>query len=221
MFRYHLSSLNSLLLLLLHSENLFGAVMRGLAISGKMAEAQELLFSLESGESPSEVKPWVSCYTAILLGHVKERSWDSAIEVFELMQEQNMPVTPETVQGLVLAHKSKGSVSAVVSFLNTILDTNATIDERTFKLLVRLLLPEISSTTESSTEDIRRQLRLLGEKNPSLRVAALKLIRSVRRAEVEQNRSYSGVQDTESRIDSAWHEVLVDIVDFVAESNDS
>jgi hypothetical protein len=136
------------------------------------------------------------------------------------MQEKGIAVTPQTIQGLVLAYSRKGGRSYVVSLMEKLQDAGACIDENTFKLLVRVLLPEIDGTTE----DIRKRVRGIGESNPPLRGAALNLIRSVRTAEIEQNRPFSSKNRLEAGMNprqrEAWHSVLVHLLEFVRQSND-
>jgi pentatricopeptide repeat protein len=193
---------------------LFGAVLHSLATSGRHDDAHELFRSLNYGETDLAVTPGVSCYNSILLAHVRTREWDDAIQVRETMKAQGIAINPQTIQGLVLAHNHKGGRSDVVSFLETLLGAKASIDESTFRLLVRVLLPQV----DGNTEDMRKRVREIGETNPELRDASLNLIRSVRVAEIEQNRpspKNRPSSEINARIEEAWNSVLPHFLEFV------
>jgi pentatricopeptide repeat protein len=169
---------------------------------------------MESGEMDLAVTPGVSCYNSILLAHVRTRGWDDAIQVRETMKAQGIAINSQTIQGLVLAHNHKGGRPDVVSFLETLLGSKASIDESTFRLLVRVLLPQV----DGNTEDMRKRVREIGETKPELRDASLNLIRSVRVAEIEQNRpspKNRPSSEINPRIEEAWNSVLPHFLEFV------
>jgi pentatricopeptide repeat protein len=199
---------------------LFGAVLHSFAVSGRPEEAHELFRSMDSDEDGFEVKPGISCFNAILLTHVKAHSWDEVISVCETMQEKEITANPQTIQGLALAYYRKEGRVGAMSFLEKLSVSKATVDETTFKLAVRLLLPEIDAST--SIDDIRKQIRELGESDPQLRDAAISLIRSVRVAHIEQNRpggEKHPVERAQSRQDEAWKSVLRHLLKFLRSSD--
>lgn len=174
---------------------------------------------MESGENFNGVRPGVSCYNAIILNHVRLREWDKVIAVHEAMKEKNIAVTPQTIQGLVLAYSRKGGKAYVTSLLETLRDDGACIDENTFKLLTRVLLPEIEGTLEK----VRKRVRDIGESNPQLRGAALDLMRSLRTAEIEEHRRNTKNMleaDFNVRKKEAWRSVLVYFLEFVRQSSE-
>ena len=190
---------------------MFGAVLQSYAVAGMMEEAQDLFQAMDSGELRVNVEPGLACYNSMLLGHVRTKAWDEAIALYETMMTKKIPSTPQTIHGLVLAYFNKGGQSALLTFLKTHRGQKTSIDENGFKLLIRLLLPNVHG---KNLEDIRRNLRQLGEQTPELSKHALEVMRSVRRAEVEQKRAQSknGQQQ-----DGMWHDVLAKLLDLVNE----
>ena len=133
------------------------------------------------------------------------------------MIEEDISPSPQTVQGLVLATYKTGGKSGVLSLLENLLTGDASIDERTFLLVARVLLPFASAGT---TDDLRKLLRDVGDSNESLKQFALDLTRSLRTAQVEQHRQVTKHQLNVKEID-AWRSALSHLLNLVRESSSS
>lgn len=161
------------------------------------------------------LNPGVSCYNAILLSHIRSQSWDDAILLHQAMIEKDISSSPQTIQGLVLATYKTGGRVGVLSLLENLLAGDSSIDERTFLLVARVLLPFTSTAT---TDDLRKLLRELGDSNESLKRFSLELTRSLRTAQVEQHRQVSKHQMNVKEND-AWRSALSHLLNLVRESS--
>ena len=192
---------------------MFGAVLNGLGIDGRRDEAVELFTAFEANDSTGENIPGVTCHDALVMAHVRAKAWDDAIAVHESMKRKHISESRQTIHGLVLAHNHRGGKSSVMSLLETLQSENASIDETTFKMLIRIMVPELHGTTD----EIRSKVRKVGELDPNLRDASLNLIRSVRRAEIEQSRPmlHDQPRDSDEHAMEAWRAVLPHFLEFV------
>lgn len=166
------------------NEELYGAVLHSLVVDDKKGEAMKMFESMRRDETGLTINPGISCYNAILLGYVRSQSWEDALLLHKAMIEEGISPNPQTTQGLALATFKTNGKTGVLSLLETLLAEDVTIDETTFLLVARMLLPNASG----STDDLRKMLRELGESNETLKTYALELTRSLRTAQVEQNR---------------------------------
>jgi pentatricopeptide repeat protein len=171
---------------------------------------------MERKENGIDVSPGPSSFGAMMLSAIRSHSWDKAITVYEEMKEKGIVVSPHVLQGLIMAHSRKSGRSGTMSVVESILQTDKTqITESTFRLISKVLFKEV----QSNLDDFRRDLRGLGEKDHDLRDVTLNLIRSIRVAEIESNRSPTP-QNTTKEIqqvqDKAWLSATKDLLELVS-----
>ena len=201
------------------SDELFGAVLHSLFIDDKTDEAFAIFRRMECSEEESFPIPLAASYNAVLASHIREQKWESAISIEDQMKASGVTFNSRTVHGLMLAYLGRGGTKSVAPFLRDLLSTEPPIDQRTFLLAVRVVLPKVGT---SSIDEFRATIRKMGEEDPSLRNASLKLIRSARVAEMEerklgrQNPPNVGVR-ARSEADGFWRTALTELLDFADE----
>ncbi|CAJ1914048.1 unnamed protein product [Cylindrotheca closterium] len=172
------------------SEEIVGAVLYSLVVNDRIEEANELFENMEQLVGKRQLTPGTASYDAMILSHIRSKSWDGALELFETMKEKNLPPSSQTIQSIVLASYQKDGRGNVLSTLDELLQehgTSTSFDERTFLLASRLLLPKAPKTVDG----LRTMLREISDTDPSLREEALNLTRSLRTAQVEEYRKAS------------------------------
>lgn len=167
--------------------DLFGAVLHSLAVNGRYDEAKELFQSMENLQE-GFVGPVASCYNAMLVLYIQGRKWNEAIAVYDKMQARQVPPNPQTIQGLLLAHRQRSGKDGAVKFVQSVVEKQVPIDEATFKLASKMLVPEL---TNENMDEFRKGIRAIGEEKPILREASLNVIRTARIAEVEDQKKAS------------------------------
>jgi pentatricopeptide repeat protein len=187
--------------------------MQSLAANGRSGEARELFDSMDSGLDGDAVKPGLSCYNALLLSHVRSGEWNDALAVHETMKQSEVTPGPSTIQGLLLASHRLGGQIQVQALLNDLLASKVKMDRATFQLAMKMLVPGISRTTR----DVRQAIRSIGEEIPELRTVSLDLIKSMRIAEVEQQRKttagLSG-EDVQQRREESWRLAMGSLIHY-------
>jgi pentatricopeptide repeat protein len=187
--------------------------MQSLAANGRSCEARELFDSMDSGLDENAVKPGLSCYNALLLSHVRAGEWTDALAVHETMRQSEVTPGPSTIQGLLLASHRIGGKIQVQAFLKDLLASKAKMDRATFQLAMKMLVSGINRTTR----DVRQAIRSIGEVTPELRTVSLDLIKSMRIAEVEQQRkTTAGLSDADvqQRRDESWRLAMGSLIDY-------
>jgi pentatricopeptide repeat protein len=198
-------------------DDCFGAVLHSLVVDGKADEARILFRSMEDHET-NLPNPDVSSYNAILVSHIQAREWDQAISLFDAMKEKGVAMNSQTFQGLLLAHVSRGGSEGAYAFLESMLRIQAPVDESIFHLASRIILPALGG---NDTDEIRSKARKMGEEEPRLRDASVKVIRSARVAEVEDKKLKAKQSGTNrlGKFDAgeSWKRALSDLLDFSRE----
>jgi pentatricopeptide repeat protein len=187
-------------------------------MAGRSDEAEELFDAMETGGAGDGVKPGLSCYNAILLSRVRSRTWEDALSVYEAMKQSAIEPDPSTVQGVILASYRMGGKEHVQFFLKEMLSSKARLDKGTFELAAKILLPVV----KGNTSDVRKKLREICDQTPSLRSVSLDLMRSIRIAEVEQERQASEVlriEEIQQKREESWHCAMIHLIDYVQASN--
>lgn len=190
MFLKRAHSLTNCISLYNYSEELVGAVLYSLVVNDRTEEANELFENMEQLGGNTQVNPGTASYDAMILSHIRSKSWDGALQLFEAMKEKNLRPSSQTIQSVVLATYQRDDKSNVLSTLDELLleqGSKTSFDERTFLLASRLLLPKAPKTIDG----MRTLLREISDTDPSLRKEALDLTRSLRTAQVEEYRKAS------------------------------
>jgi pentatricopeptide repeat protein len=187
--------------------------MQSLAAHGRSDEARELFDSMDSRLDEDAVKPGLSCYNALLLSHVRAGEWNDALAVHETMRQSKVTPGPSTIQGLLLASHRIGGKIQVQALLKDLWTAKAKMDRATFQLAMKMLVPGINR----KTGDVRQAIRSIGEERTELRTVSLDLIKSMRIAEVEQQRkTTSGLsgEDVQQRRDESWRLAMGSLIEF-------
>ena len=195
------------------STDSFGIVLHSLVVDGKADEARMLFQSREDNER--KPNPGVCSYNAILVSYIQSREWDEAIGLFGVMNDKGVAPNSQTIQGLLLAHMSRDGSEGAISFLESMVTIQAPIDEATFQLAARILLPSLGG---KNIDDIRSKARMIGESEPRLRDVSIKMIRSARDAEVDDKKLKA--KQVRGKVESSecWKRALSDLLDFSREA---
>lgn len=162
------------------TEELTGIVLQSLVSSGKPDDARELFDAMMEGTKQLPT-PNVTCYNAILVAAINARNWDGALSIVDSMKENGVLPNTQTTQGRLLAHVNKFGTGNVAAFMHQLLAERAPMDQATFTMAFRVLLP---SSNGKDINDIRKKARAMGEEEPRLRETSLKMVRSIRAAEI-------------------------------------
>ncbi|KAL3911672.1 MAG: hypothetical protein SGARI_001535 [Bacillariaceae sp.] len=171
---------------------------------------------MESGDDGMDVTPGTSCYDALLVGRVRSHDWEAAIGIYDTMKERGVSIGPQTIQGLVLAHQQIGGKEAVVSAMEEVLrnDKGAKIRNGVFQLIAQLLFENMDL---QSFDTFRQPVRAVGEQDPQLRDSSLRLVRSLRVAEIETDRpssKHKSEAEMETIQDKAWIDATKHLLEF-------
>jgi hypothetical protein len=194
---------------------LFGAVLHSFAVAGRREDATDFFKSIESDPEQYGITPDTSCYDAVLLAYVRSHEWDDAIEFHKTREEKGIPLTPQAIQGLVLANHRKAGSSGVLALLDKCVEEKAPIDASTLELLVKVLLPEFQGDNETFRKKVRKFADV--ESNDEIRGAAIELIRSIHDAKSVKSQGHALV-DANKKKDEPWAVVLAHFVRFVRTS---
>ena len=200
--------------ILILSDELYGAVMNCLVASGRSDEATEMFESLGSEVGKVGIKPGLSSYNALLHSKIRAGRWVDALQVFESINNDGLVPDSLAIQGMLISGYHVGGEANVLSLLERIVTTHAKMDQRTFEITVKMLLPDIKGTTN----EIRHALREIGISNPDLKAAAFNLVRAIRMAEVEQHRVASPILPWEEivlRREKAWRSAMITLINYV------
>ena len=187
--------------------------MHCLARNGNFDEAYGML------EAMDEVQPGVSCYNAILLAHLRSRSWDDAIQLQARMNESGITPDASTAHGLLLASYGIGGKEQMLTCLKDLVEAEVQMGPEAFHLASKILLPKKSN---GGAADVRGALRDVADTVPQMRSVAVDLIRSMRIAEVDQKRKASKLQPTElldQKRNASWRQVMTYLISYVKASN--
>jgi hypothetical protein len=186
---------------------MYGAVIQSLASTDCHEEAEALFKAME-------FPPGVKSFDAILLSRIRSRSWDQAIALCDQMVADKIPPSPQTIQGLLLAHHQIGGRSAVVQVLGSLISKeDARLDESSFRSASKILFRVV----DDNLADFRQHVRDMGERDTRMREISINLVRSVRVAEIESNRLLSPHQTEEDMQivrNSAWRTATSHLLDL-------
>ena len=183
--------------------------MAGLVKAGRRDEALQILESMKAGLFGDRASPGVTAYNALVMSHILSSEWNDALLVYEAMRNLNIAPDKTTLQGLLIACRQIGDISRTQSLLRLLLESNTTMDKQSFDLCLKILMPK--QVRASSLEQVRARLRAFGTQNSKFKQASINLGRSLRMAEVEDERQESdrlSKQDLKDRREKAWRDVL-------------
>ena len=193
-------------------------MLHSMAVTNRFNDMEELFQSMQT-ESGKGTKPGVLSYDAILLARIRARSWNGAIALCEEMKAEGLVPSAHTVQGLLLAKNQTGGSPAVASTLESLLQSGGQFDETAFRLACRMLL---GGAADGNLEELRQNIRGFGEESPAtMREPALNLARSIRSAEIEDDRrpntttGQASEHETKRKQKEAWQKATSHLLEFV------
>ena len=185
--------------------------MHGRVLSGDFEGAEELFDSIDNTDE--SISPGPTCYSAMILSCIQRSNWENALLWHDRMLNAGVQPPPSSYSGLLLACFKTGGKTAVIEFLNGILKTEVKVAAETVLVSIQILLPELDG--QQTFDDIRKQIRTMIDEQREPKELLLSLMRSIRVAELLENKkSESENIDPEPRIDS-WRNVLFDLVRVV------
>jgi hypothetical protein len=167
-------------------EEFFGALLQAYGASNQLDNAHKLWQSLESGELG--VRPGPACYDGYILGCMRNDAWNDAISAYLGMKASNVAPSSAVCQGVFLAHWRLNGMSGAKSCLVDFLDLKAPVQIDFVLLALSTLIPELDGKTVN-LDFMRRYLRSMSETDSKIRVESLNLVRSLRTAELEEQRT--------------------------------
>jgi len=203
------------------SEELYSAVLHTMAVTDRFREMEDLFKSMQM-TSEKGTKPGVLSYDAILLARIRAGSWDGAITLYEQMIVQGVIPSAHTIQGLLLATGQKGGRLSVISALESLLQCDAQFDETAFRLASKTFF----KGEVGNLEELRKNIRDIGEQNLNLKAPSLNLARSIRSAQIESSRPKTQKIEYEIKLKQkeAWQKATSHLLEFVkiwSENEDS
>ncbi len=197
------------------TEELIGTVLHSLVAAGKVEDARKIFDSMTKGIEKLPA-PNVTSFNAILAASINAREWDEVIELYGRMKEKGVHPNPQTIQALMLAHLNRDGKTGISSLMKKLLAERAPMDQNTFQLASRIVLPTING---ENIDEIRNKARQVGEKEPRLRDASVKMIRSIRVAQVVQKKLQAKAVNTLGtkypQPNEEWVNAFSDLLDFV------
>lgn len=200
------------------SEETYGAVIHSLATGKRNDEASALFDELKTASRESGISPGVSCYNSMILSQINSKDWSQVLSTYDEMKAEGLRPNSATTQGLLIASYRVGGVDRARSTMEETLATEVLVSRENCRLALKLLMPDILEGNKSaSVTVIQGYLRSIGDSNEPLRSSCLNLLRSIRQADIEQNRlpTRNAPEEVLSRRrEEAWKAALRDILDL-------
>mmetsp|Transcript_65589 Transcript_65589/g.97118 ORF Transcript_65589/g.97118 Transcript_65589/m.97118 type:complete len:368 (-) Transcript_65589:241-1344(-) len=188
------------------SEKAYGAVIHALAMNKKVAEASEIIESMLSNDYGDGVKPGPSSFASCMLSLVHSKDWEGVLSLNEKMIDSGIPFNSTIFQGVMLAYHRLGNRQRALEIIEQACQTELAMDSAVFQTCIRVFLPNEFENTRISP--FRKELRLLGEKEPNLASVALNLSRSLRVAELNKNRQ----MDIQRH---CWNDAIKNLIEYI------
>jgi pentatricopeptide repeat protein len=167
-------------------EEFYGALLQAYGASNQLNNAHKLWQSLELGELG--VRPGPECYDGYILGCIRNDAWNDAISAYLGMKSARLSPSPAVCQGVFLAYWKLNGMSGAKSCLLDFLDVEVPVQIDFVLLALSTLIPELKGKPVN-LDFVRRYLRSVSETDSRLRVESLNLVRSLRTAELEEQRT--------------------------------
>jgi pentatricopeptide repeat protein len=193
-------------------EESYGALLYAYAVAKQLDGARTLLQSMESGEVA--VRPGPMCYDGFILACVRSQAWDDAVAAYKTMQKSEVTPSPAACHGILLAASRRGGRSEAKTCLEGFAASGAQLHGDGALLAVKTMLPTVGDALVTMSS-IRDHLRECSKKDVVLQPESLNLVRSLRVAELEEERQPSlglsmGVLENRRKV--AWQNVLKDVI---------
>jgi pentatricopeptide repeat protein len=189
--------------------------MAGLIKAGKREEALQIIQSMTAGEFGDGVVPGLNVYNAMVMSHVVSSEWHDALSVYDTIRQLNITPDKTTLQGLLIACNRIGDRARALDLLTEFLQGNMTMDKICFEHCLKVLIPK--EVRASSIGDVRARLRAYGTRHSAFKQSATNLSRSLRLAEIEDDRQESeriSELDLQGRRAKAWRDVIKKTIEF-------
>jgi hypothetical protein len=138
------------------------------------------------------------------------------------MKEKGVEPSPAVHHGVLLSTARSKGMRETITFLRDLLTRNGSLNRDCSLLAVKLLIPEVEDGA-SSLSDLRDKFKLLGEAGQISREKSLSVVRSLRVAELEEQRKpgHALKQDVISdRRKEAWTNFLKNLLEYVDATDD-
>lgn len=181
----------------------------------QLDNARTLLQSMVSGELG--IQPGPTCYDGFILACVRCQAWDDAAATYQSMKEFGVVPSPVACYGILLAAFRRGGRSEAKTYLEGFGASGAQLHGDGALLALRTMLPEIGEG-EVTLADVRDHLRAVNDKDEVIQNKTLNLVRSLRVAELEEQRQVSVGLKMDvllNRRRVAWQNVLKDLIVYV------
>jgi hypothetical protein len=139
------------------------------------------------------------------------------------MKETKVEPSPSSYHGILLSIARSKGLSETKTFLRDVLVRNGSLNRVSSLLAVKLLIPEVGEGA-SSLSDLRDKFKLLGEAGEIPREKILSVMRSLRVAELEEQRKPSrGLQQDviTDRRKQAWTNFMEELLGYVDAQDDN
>lgn len=189
--------------------------MAGFVKAGKRDEALQILESMKSGAFGDGVVPGVTVYNAVLLSHVAAGEWSEGLAVYDAIRDLGIAPDKTTTQGLLIASSRLGDKPRTLALARELFESSVSMDKQCYEHCLKILLPK--QVRANSVAEVRKKLRKYGIENARFKDVSTSLSRSLRIAEVEEERQVTerlSEIDLNERREKAWRDVLDNMLEF-------
>ena len=206
---------------LVPSDEAFGAVIHSLALAKNPSEALQLFKEIENGEF-GDAKPGLSSYNSKMLALMQLKAWQDVIELQREMKQAGLPSSSVAFHGVILASMRLGDEGSVVEAIEDAIKLGVSLNHSCFDQSLKCLFPDLVVDRPSIPEiRLRLRERVDTASNDELGKAYLNLLRSLRVAEVEEEREvHRNVRqaDIDTRRQTAWEKAHASLVQLYRSS---
>mmetsp|Transcript_2303 Transcript_2303/g.3233 ORF Transcript_2303/g.3233 Transcript_2303/m.3233 type:complete len:644 (+) Transcript_2303:588-2519(+) len=202
-------------------EHVNAAYIHALAASRKHNEAVAALDSVlsQSKDSGEKISLTSECFAACMGSAMRLKNWQQVFDLNEKMISNGIKPDSSTLEAVILASSRQGGREMVLDTVDKALRSKYPMNNQIFEACSKVILPQYilgssSNMNRSKLDNIRLNLRSLGENNGK-RVAniALQLNRHLRLAEIEDRREPTkmkgSIQIAQNR-EYLWGKVMED-----------
>ena len=192
------------------SESPYAAFIHALHECGHTGKAKEIFLNMERNVYIDEIRPNIECFQVHMLSALKSQDWRQVIEYHNRMVDAGISLDHNATLTVLLASCHVGTKEELLHRIEISVEHKAQFNFESFHLCLESLFPTIHQECDTSIDRIRLSFRLLGEKQSNLREECIKLIRSLRLAELEDGRKASSKLSSPSS-DVLWRQVMIDL----------
>ncbi len=159
----------------LSRDSTYAAYIHSLVAGGSHKEAMNVLNSMLDGSNEDGVEPGVSSFTACMMSAIKHGAFDDVMSLNEKMKGVGVKPNAAIFRGIIIANARLGNKDGLMNAMETVIDAKTPVDENSFLLCAKQLVPEILKETQMDVRAIRLALRKQVENNPIVAKEAMEL----------------------------------------------